>query len=146
MVIPRAKETRVGFCPITLGQVFSSIVGSDCVACTIIYYYHLFRRFPTISLRKIFARYFPNDVTLWCATLHEKPKTKGTHNRLHCFRLENPRDGGAWRAAVCGVAQSRSRLKRLSSSSKGTHFLGATVYVMMEAFFNPCKKDALLDK
>ena len=31
--------------------------------------------------------------------------------------LENPMDGGAWWAAVCGVAQSRTRLKRLSSSS-----------------------------
>ena len=32
--------------------------------------------------------------------------------------LENPRDGGAWWAAVYGVAQSRTRLKRLSSSSR----------------------------
>ena len=32
-------------------------------------------------------------------------------------RLENPRDGGAWWAAIYGVAQSRTRLKRLSSSS-----------------------------
>ena len=32
------------------------------------------------------------------------------------FCLENPRDGGAWWAAVYGVAQSRTRLKRLSSS------------------------------
>ena len=31
--------------------------------------------------------------------------------------LENPRDGGAWSAAVSGVAQSQTRLKRLSSSS-----------------------------
>ena len=31
--------------------------------------------------------------------------------------LENPRDGGAWSAAVSGVAQSRTRLKRRSSSS-----------------------------
>ena len=31
--------------------------------------------------------------------------------------LENPRDGGAWRAAIYGVEQSRTRLKRLSSSS-----------------------------
>ena len=30
--------------------------------------------------------------------------------------LEKPRDGGAWWAAVYGVAQSRTRLKRLSSS------------------------------
>ena len=36
---------------------------------------------------------------------------------LQCSCLENPRDGGAWWAAVCGVAQSRTRLKRLSSSS-----------------------------
>ena len=31
--------------------------------------------------------------------------------------LENPRNGGAWWAAVCGVAQSQTQLKRLSSSS-----------------------------
>ena len=30
---------------------------------------------------------------------------------------ENPRDGGAWWAAVYGVTQSRTRLKKLSSSS-----------------------------
>ena len=36
---------------------------------------------------------------------------------LQCSCLENPRDGGARWAAVCGVAQSRTRLKRLSSSS-----------------------------
>ena len=33
------------------------------------------------------------------------------------FLLENPRDGGAWWAAVYGAAQSQTRLKRLSSSS-----------------------------
>ena len=38
-------------------------------------------------------------------------------NPLHCSCLENPRDGGAWWAAVYGVAQSRTWLKRLSSSS-----------------------------
>ena len=37
-------------------------------------------------------------------------------NPLQCSCLENPRDGGAWRAAVCGAAQSRTRLKRLRSS------------------------------
>ena len=31
--------------------------------------------------------------------------------------MENPRDGAAWCAAVYGVAQSRTRLKQLSSSS-----------------------------
>ena len=37
-------------------------------------------------------------------------------NPFHCSCLENPRDRGAWYAAVSGVAQSRTRLKRLSSS------------------------------
>ena len=39
-------------------------------------------------------------------------------NLLQCSCLENPRDGGTWWAAVYGVAQSRTRLKQLSSSSK----------------------------
>ena len=38
-------------------------------------------------------------------------------NPLQCSCLENPRDGGAWRAAVYGVAQSWTQLKRFSSSS-----------------------------
>ena len=42
---------------------------------------------------------------------------EGNDNPLQCSRLEDPRDGGAWWAAVSGVAQSRTRLKRLSSSS-----------------------------
>ena len=42
---------------------------------------------------------------------------EGNGNPLQCSCLENPRNGGAWWAAVSGVAQSRKRLKRLSSSS-----------------------------
>ena len=42
---------------------------------------------------------------------------EGNSNLLQCSCLENPRDGGAWWAAVYGVAHSRTRLKRLSSSS-----------------------------
>ena len=41
----------------------------------------------------------------------------GNGNPLQCSCLENPRDGGVWWAAVYGVAQSQTRLKRLSSSS-----------------------------
>ena len=41
---------------------------------------------------------------------------EGNGNPLLCSCLENPRNGGAWWAAVYGVAQSRTRLKRLSSS------------------------------
>ena len=42
---------------------------------------------------------------------------EGKGNPLQCSCLENPRDSGAWGAAIYGVAQSRTRLKRLSSSS-----------------------------
>ena len=47
---------------------------------------------------------------LWCIG-------KGNGNPLQCSCLENPRDSGAWWAAVYGVAQSRTRLKQLSSSN-----------------------------
>ena len=36
---------------------------------------------------------------------------EGNGNPLQCSCLENPRDGGAWWAAVYGVAQTRTRLK-----------------------------------
>ena len=42
---------------------------------------------------------------------------EGNGNPFQCSCLENPRDSGAWWAAVYGVAQSRTRLKQLSSSS-----------------------------
>ena len=45
---------------------------------------------------------------------------EGNGNPLQCSCLENPRDGGAWWAAVCGVAQSRTQLKWLSSSSSSS--------------------------
>ena len=38
-------------------------------------------------------------------------------NPLQCSCLENPRDRGAWWAAIYGVAHSQTRLKQLSSSS-----------------------------
>ena len=41
---------------------------------------------------------------------------EGNGNPLQCSCLEDPRDGGAWWAAIYGVTQSRTRLKRLSSS------------------------------
>ena len=45
---------------------------------------------------------------------------EGNGNPLQCSCLENPRNGGSWWAAVYGVAQSQTRLKRLSSSSIST--------------------------
>ena len=46
---------------------------------------------------------------------------EGNGNPLQCSCLENPRDGGAWWAAIYGVTQSRTRLKRLSSSSSSSY-------------------------
>ena len=45
---------------------------------------------------------------------------EGNGNPLQCSCLQNPRDGGAWWAAIYGVAQSLTRLKRLSSSSSSS--------------------------
>ena len=42
---------------------------------------------------------------------------EGNGNPLQCYCVENPRDRGAWWAAIYGVAQRWTRLKRLSSSS-----------------------------
>ena len=48
---------------------------------------------------------------------------EGNGNPLHCSCPENPRDAGAWWAAVYGVAQGRTRLKQLSSSSSIVSYL-----------------------
>ena len=45
---------------------------------------------------------------------------EGNGNPLQCSCLENPREGGAWWAAVYGVEQSQTPLKRLSSSSSSS--------------------------
>ena len=47
---------------------------------------------------------------------------EGNGNPLQCSCLENPRDGGAWWAAVYGVTQSQTRLKRLSSSNRSRRY------------------------
>ena len=47
--------------------------------------------------------------------------------------LENPRDGGAWWAAIYGVAQSRTRLKRLSNSSS-SFTLQLKIYLLNQDF------------
>ena len=59
---------------------------------------------------------------------------EGNGNPLQCSCLENPKDGGAWWAAVYGVTLSRTQLKRLSSSSSlismylGVFLLGFILY------------------
>ena len=56
----------------------------------------------------------------------------GNGDPLQCSCLENPKDDGAWWATVYGVAQSRTRLKRLSSSSSnvGSFLYFTKVYML----------------
>ena len=65
---------------------------------------------------------------------------EGNGNPLQYSCLENPRDGGAWWAAVYGVAQSRTQLKQLSSSSSSDPEVSEAVFI----FFLPFLYSALL--
>ena len=56
---------------------------------------------------------------------------EGNGNPLQCSCLENPRDGAAWWAVVYGVAQSQTRLKRLSSSSSSCLLVTWLVLVLI---------------
>ena len=60
---------------------------------------------------------------------------EGNGNPLQCSCLENPRDGGAWWASVYGVAQSRTQLKRRSSSSRAGCGITAGVFVSGSSHF-----------
>ena len=62
---------------------------------------------------------------------------EGNSNPLQCFCLENPRDGGAWWAAISGVAQSWTRLKQLSSSNQHVNFL---LFVINKSRFSLTEK------
>ena len=58
-----------------------------------------------------------SDMTEWLHLYFSLSRIgEGNGNPLYCSCLENPRDGGAWWAAVYGVAQSWTRLKQCSSS------------------------------
>ena len=56
----------------------------------------------------------------WVTSLSLSCIGEGHGNPLQCSCLENPRNRGAWWAAVCAVTQSWTRLKRLSSSSSSS--------------------------
>ena len=62
---------------------------------------------------------------------------EGNGNPLQCSYLENPRDGGAWWAAVSGVAKSQIRLKWLNSSSSILVIAGISPLLPPVTFFFP---------
>ena len=66
------------------------------------------------TLQYMWSRRVGHD---WETSLSLSCIGEGNGNPLQCSCLENPRDGGAWWAAIYGVAQSQTRLKWFSSSS-----------------------------
>ena len=61
---------------------------------------------------------------------------EGNGNPLRCSCLENPRDGGVWWAAVYGVAQGWTRLKRLSSSSRSSKVVLKILQARFQEYVN----------
>ena len=59
----------------------------------------------------------------------------GNGNPLQCSCLENPGDGGAWWAAVYGVAQSWIWLKRLSNSSSSSNSVRYSGWILISSFY-----------
>ena len=69
----------------------------------------------------------------WATSLSLSCIGEGNGNPLQCSCLENPRDRGAWWAAIYGVTQSWTRLKRLSSSSSSSSSL-----LLLEVWVRGC--------
>ena len=81
-----------------------------------------------------------SDMTEWLRCHFSLSCTgEGHGNPLHCSCLENPRDGRAWRAVVYGVAQSRTWLKRFSSSSRAEGSILMLVRACMHYFSTSSK-------
>ena len=71
---------------------------------------------------------------------------EGNGNPLQCSCLENPRDGGAWWAAIFGVAQSRTQLKRLSSSSSRVAQMVKNLPTVQETWVRSLGQEGPLEK
>ena len=72
----------------------------------------------TVPLVAQIAKNLPAMQKIWIQSQgQEDPLEKENGYPLQYSCLENPRDGGAWWAAIYGVTQGWTRLKRLSSSS-----------------------------
>ena len=70
---------------------------------------------------------------------HLKPDIgEGSGTPLQYSCLENPLDGGAWWAAIYGVAESRARLKRLSNSSSSHLFLISFASIAISVLYCAC--------
>ena len=70
----------------------------------------------------------------WATSLSLSCIREGNGNPLRCSCLENPRDGGAWWAAIYGVTQSRTRLKWLSVAYAWCNYIWFTIVFF---WYNP---------
>ena len=78
---------------------------------------------------------FPLAIYFACGNVYVG---EGNGNPLQYSCLENPRDGGAWGAAVYGIVQSRTRLKWLSSSSSSNVYVSIPISRFIPPFSLPC--------
>ena len=69
---------------------------------------------------------------------------EGYGNPLQYSYLENPVDGGAWWAAIYGVAQNRTQLKRLSSSSSRQEYWSGLPFPSLGIFLTQGSTPGLL--
>ena len=74
-----------------------------------------------------------------------KGPREGNGSPLQCSCLENPMDGGPWWAAVLGVKQSQTRLKRLSSSSSSRNLQEKNLLDAIQNYVT-CKESQKYDK
>ena len=113
--------------PIQLGDLGPSILRNFFVLFILLFILTYSPYFPSGSWRLSlwnFVSYFIFNILL---SLHFhfslSCSGEGNGNLLQYSCLENPRDGGAWWAAISEVTQSRTRLKWLSSSSSSSLFI-----------------------
>ena len=85
-------------------------------------------RLQSMGLRRVWHEW-ETSLSLYLSCIGE-----GNGTPLQCSCLENPRDRGASWAAVYGIAQSRTRLKWLSSSSSSSDYLEELL-----SSFTPCR-------
>ena len=103
-------------------------ISSHSIGCIFSWQYPLIQKnFLFLFVNCLLFLHIPKDYTPLVVHFSLSCIGEGNGNPLQCSCLENPRDGGAWWAAIYGVPQSRTRLKRLSSSSSSGYYKVLTV-------------------